>query len=157
MADRPLELPTSIFWSRAIQLRGFKKRTSFCSTFCARSSRLGSVKPKTVEAGVPPAIPDTQQPTRLPLQDHSAFFSSRSRSRFNCRRSLAVKLPIPNFEILSRIGSIEAQTSSDSAGRVGRIFGTTRYFGFGSKRVFKALHQANSGPAPLHSMKRNAA
>src|SRR6266513_5302692 len=62
MADRPLELPTSIFWSRAIQLRGFRKRTSFCSTFCARSSRLGSVKPKTVEAGMPPAIPDTQQP-----------------------------------------------------------------------------------------------
>jgi hypothetical protein len=57
---------------------------------------------------VPPAIPDTQQPTPLPLQDHSAFFSSRSRSRFNCRRSLAVKLPIPNFEILSRIGSIDA-------------------------------------------------
>src|SRR5437773_9720393 len=61
MADRPLELPMSIFWSRAIQLRGFRKRTSFCSTFCARSSRLGSVKIKTVEGGVPPAIPDTQQ------------------------------------------------------------------------------------------------
>jgi len=35
------------------------------------------------------------------------FFSNRSRSRSSCRRSLAVRLPIPNLEILSRIGSID--------------------------------------------------
>ena len=39
--------------------------------------------------------------------DYSEFFSNRSRSRSNCRRSLAVRLPIPNLEILSRIGSID--------------------------------------------------
>src|SRR5438270_13209064 len=101
---------------------------------------------------------DDRIPSRKKLDSaYSDFFSSRSRSRFSCRRSLAVKLPIPNLEILSRIGSIEAYASSDSAGGGGRTFGTTRYFGLGAKRVFNAFHQASSGPAPLHSMKRNAA
>jgi hypothetical protein len=62
---------------------------------------------KLVEAGVPPAFQENEQPTRLPLQDYSEFFSNRSRSRSNCRRSLAVRLPIPDLEILSRIGSMD--------------------------------------------------
>src|SRR5437773_7064533 len=37
-ADRLSAWPMLIFWRAAIQLRGFRKRTSFCSTFCARSS-----------------------------------------------------------------------------------------------------------------------
>jgi len=36
------------------------------------------------------------------------FLSSRLRARSRMRRSLAVKLPIPDFEILSRIGSTDA-------------------------------------------------
>jgi len=40
-------------------------------------------------------------------QRYSDFFSSCSRSRLSCRRSLGVKLPIPNLVILSRIGSID--------------------------------------------------
>jgi hypothetical protein len=47
-------------------------------------------------------IADTAEPHRC-----SDFFSSRSRSRLSSRRSLGVKLPIPNLEILSRIGSID--------------------------------------------------
>ena len=47
-------------------------------------------------------VADTAEP-----QPYSDFFSSRSRSRWSCGRSLGVKLPILNSEILSRIGSID--------------------------------------------------
>ena len=48
----------------------------------------------------------TRRPARR-VTGYSEFFSNRSRSRSNCRRSLAVRLPIPNLEILSRIGSMD--------------------------------------------------
>ena len=47
-----------------------------------------------------------QAAARLAPLVHCDFFSKRSRSRFNCRRSFDVRLPIPDLEILSRIGSI---------------------------------------------------
>jgi hypothetical protein len=46
-------------------------------------------------------------------QRYSDFFSSCSRLGLSCRRSLGVKLPIPNFVILSRIGSIQGLLSRE--------------------------------------------
>ena len=63
-----------------------------CSRFAVRSVRLNS--PENIAHWATATV-------------YSEFFSNRSRSRSNCRRSLAVRLPIPNLEILSRIGSMD--------------------------------------------------
>ena len=39
---------------------------------------------------------------------HSDFFRSRLRARSSARRSLAVRLPMPDLEILSSTGSIDS-------------------------------------------------
>ena len=64
-----------------------------CSRFAVRSVSLN--------------VPTPVVAHRATATGYSEFFSNRSRSRSNCRRSLAVRLPIPNLEILSRIGSID--------------------------------------------------
>src|SRR4030095_6414989 len=45
-ADQRLAWLTSTFWFAAIPPPGFRKRTSSCSTSCARQSRLGSSERK---------------------------------------------------------------------------------------------------------------
>ena len=73
-----------------------------CSRFAVRSVSLNS--PSNIAHPPSPRLPRGKQGDGYRLFE---FFSNRSRSRSNCRRSLAVRLPIPNLEILSRIGSID--------------------------------------------------
>src|ERR1700736_3479654 len=54
-----------------------------------------------------------------------SFLRSRLRARSRIFLSLSVKLPMPDLEILSRIGSTEAITSSGSTTRRGLAFCTT--------------------------------
>src|SRR5207302_9874941 len=66
-----------------------------------------------------------------------SFFRSRLRARSRIFLSLSVKLPMPDLEILSRIGSTEAITSSGSTTRRGLAFCTICSFGFGRVKFFR--------------------
>src|SRR5438045_1159465 len=65
-------------------------------------------------------------------QPHFDPFNKRSRARSSVRRSLGVRLPIPDFAILSRMGSTDSEMSSSSR-RVGTGLGTTLNFGLDRK------------------------
>src|SRR5437762_5893430 len=100
--------------------------------------------------------------TRVPPQHVGAAqpyfdsFNKRLRARSSVRRSLGVRLPMPDLAILSRIGSTASEMSSSSR-RVGTDLGRTLNFGLGCNRALKFSHQINSGPTPRRRTKQNPA
>src|SRR5205823_8957164 len=87
-------------------------------------------------------------------QHYFDSFNKRLRARSSVRRSLGVRLPMPDLAILSRIGSTASEMSSSSR-RVGTDLGRTLNFGLGCNRALKFSHQINSGPTPRRRTKQN--
>src|SRR5207237_10614409 len=100
--------------------------------------------------------PNNIYTSNVARQPHVEANNKRLRARTSVRRSLGVRLQMPDLAILSTIGSTDSEMSSSSR-RVATGLGTTLNLGFGCNRALKFSHQINSGPTPRRRTKTKPA